>query len=249
MQEKDSNQLPDFILNFKNITIQGTSMKPDARWVNVFSEEFLGKNVKNLYATETLFGNWNGELLILAQDALPASSLKSIINSHLSKGDLREDAWRHADRITYGDKAGWKTNERIKDFMRLYAPSMEAVYGSATAHMLYDDGAASYSQDLRGYNSKELQDHLKHVLKWVVESMPNLRIILCLGSKAWDLTMDTSGSKFKKDYQNLRDKGEFKNVTISNKQLTVIPAYHPAARVEKNALEKNWMHLKSFVTK
>jgi hypothetical protein len=242
-------RLPDFILNFENIIIQKTVKKPEARWVNVFSEEFLGKNIQQLYATETLFGNWDGELLILAQDALPASSLKSVINSHTLKGESREKAWRHADKIQYGDRAGWKTNERIKYFLKLYAPSMQGVYGSATAHMLYDDGNESYSQDLRGYESTALQTHLIEVLKWVVNGMPNLRIILCLGSKAWNLVADASESKLKKDYQFLRDTNSYKNVRISDKAITIIPAYHPAARVGKKALEKNWQCLESLATK
>ena len=248
MSTRDS-RLPDFILNFENIIIQKTVKKPEARWVNVFSEEFLGKNIQQLYATETLFGNWDGELLILAQDALPASSLKSVINSHTSKGESRANAWRHADKIQYGDRAGWKTNQRIKDFLKLYAPSIQGVYGSATAHMLYDDGSESYSQDLRGYKSKELQIHLIKVLKWVIDNMPNLRIILCLGSKAWNLAADASGSKLTKDYQNLRDTSNYKNVRISDRLLTIIPAYHPAARVDIKALEKNWRCLESLITK
>lgn len=239
--------LPDFILNFKSISISGAGGNAPSRWVNAFSDEFVGINVDHLYATETLFGDWNGQILLLAQDALPAPSLKSVIDFHLSRGDTRECAWRHADNVKFGDKAGWKTNNSLKNLMKVYAPELGAVYGSAAAHMLYDDGQTNYSQTLRGYYSPELQKHLIKVLEWVISSMPNLTYIMCLGSKSWDLVIHANSEECKADYKQLREKGGYTKVKISSKDILAIPAFHPAARVSKAAIEYNWIVLNKLI--
>lgn len=238
--------IPEFILNFQSIVVPKTEGKPQARWVNVFSDEFLGGGVKNLYATETLFGDWNGELLILAQDALPASVLKSIIDFHIARGDGREAAWRHADKIKFQDKAGWKTNEKLSELISLYAPTIGAVYGSAASHMIYDDGLSSYSQDLRGYKTPELQVHLQNVLAWVISNMPNLKFIICLGQIAWDLVMRTASFKTTESFKDLRDGFKYKNLIIDSRCIAAIPAYHPAARVSNEKLKNNWDILRNL---
>lgn len=239
--------LPDFILNFKSISIPRVGSNTPSRWVNAFSDEFVGVNANHLYPTETLFGDWNGQILLLAQDALPAPSLKSVINLHLSRGDTRECAWRHADNVKFGDKAGWKTNNTLINLMKVYAPELGAVYGSAAAHMLYDDGQTKYSQILRGYYSPELQKHLIKVLEWVISNMPNLKYIMCLGAKSWNLVMRANSEKCIADYKQLRVEGGYTKVKISNKNILVIPAFHPAARVSKVAIEYNWIVLNKLI--
>lgn len=249
--------LPEFILKFKDVQVDANSKKPSATWRNVFSEDFIGDQAKNLFATETLYGAWDGSVLILAQDALPASALKILIQDHLTKGEHRISAWRHADKAKYGDTKGIKTNSTIKSLKEKYLFEHKALFGSASAHMLYDEPfyndapglecLPSYRQSLRGFNEPILQAHLQNVLLWVIENMPNLKAILCLGKRAWDLSLTISNLNFSADFKNYREAQKSVVVEISNKKIFIIPAYHPAASIQRSTMEKNWAHLKEIL--
>jgi hypothetical protein len=122
MNKVGTPKLPEFILNYSGLKLSLDEEGKNVEWINAFSQNFLGCEVKNLYATETLFGDWDAEILLLAQDALPAAALLNLINLNLTNGLTRESAWRHADRIKFGDKKGWKTNSAIKNLMERLAP-------------------------------------------------------------------------------------------------------------------------------
>ena len=250
--------LPDFILNFKEIQIDSKAKKSCSRWINVFDEEFIGSKAKNLYATESLYGNWDGEVLILAQDALPASALKILIQSHLSRGEEKVLAWRHADKIPYGDSKGIKTNTAIKILKEKYLSEYRVLYGSATSHVLFDGSNSdkiidskknlpSYRQSLLGYNNSILQAHLQEVLLWVIEKMPNLKAILCLGNKAWDLSLSSLNSNYACNFKILRQSSKSIEVDFLKRKIFIVPAYHPAAIVKRNVMESNWQHLKDIL--
>jgi hypothetical protein len=250
--------LPNFILNFESILVESPFKNSSARWINVFDEEYLGRNARNLFATETLFGDWDAEVLVLAQDALPALALKNIINFHLNRGDKRELAWRHADKIKYGDRKGIKTNTTLVKLKDKYLNSTKVLYGSATSHMLYEEYLfdssgernydPNYRQTLKGFYNPKLQTHLIDVLKWVIKNMPNLKAILCLGNKAWDLTKKTSSNFVDSEFNKMRINATSISVKIENKEIQLVPAYHPAAIVKNDVMEKNWLHLKEFLS-
>lgn len=242
-------KIPSFIFAFKGIEIPQNEKHGAARWINAFADDYLGTAVKNLYPTETLFGDWNGEILILAQDALPASSLKQIISDHLQKGEPKEFAWRHANREIHDDKKGYNTNESLRRLVEDYAKGYGILYGSAASHILYDDGCEKYSQVLRGFKDDQLQNHLIKVLDWVIQNMPNLKCIMCLGEKAWQVANSTGNTEFINDFKLMRQEGKHIATTISQKNITIIPAYHPAARVSNQERERNWKNLFELLEK
>jgi len=232
-----------FIFSFKEVELAKTKTGNNARWVNAFNDEYLGSATKNFYPTETLYGEWNGEILILAQDALPASALNELISSHLKNGEPKEYAWRHANQETHGDKKGWRTNNSLKKLVEKYANGCSVLYGSAAAHMLYDDGCKKYRQSLRGFMNPQLQSHLIEVLNWVVKNMPNLRYIMCLGEKAWQIANASSNSQVVMDFKSTRQANQYIRTLIAKKPIIIIPAYHPMAVVTNEALERNWQVL------
>ena len=81
------------------------------------------------------------------------------------------------------DRMGYKTNEGVKELAEHFTGSK--LYGSALAHMLKEDDRTSSS--LRGFSSGPLHDHLKRVLEFVLQNMPNLKAIVCLGNEAYQL--------------------------------------------------------------
>gem|GEM_PF-3856286 len=75
---------------------------------------------------------------------------------------------------------GYKTNERVAELAQFFRGSK--LYGSALAHMLKEDEKTSGS--LAHLTSGRLADHLRRVLRFVVDGMPNLQTIVCLGNEA-----------------------------------------------------------------
>lgn len=202
-------------------------------WTNVF--QLVRKN-EYLYGTETLFGDWDSRVLLLAKDACPTSAIQEACD----KGEARP--WRHAQR-KLGDRAGWRSDERLSDL----AASIPGgkLYGSATANMLYDDPRRSRA--LPGFYDGPLYVHLQRVLSWVLESMPQIDWIARLGAEAWFLTCKAMGntlaaSKFQ-EYRNARRPI---GGVIGKKTIRAFPLYHPAARVSNALMESGW---RAFATR
>jgi hypothetical protein len=125
-----------------------------------------------LFCTETLFGDWAGQTLLLAKDAAPVD----VIRARLERGETHP--WRHSRRGH--DPMGYVTNERVSELAELIHGGK--LYGSALAHMLKVGSKTSSS--LMGFRSGALQEHLAQVLEFVVDRMANLRAIVCLGADA-----------------------------------------------------------------
>lgn len=245
-KNSDCPKLPGFITDFPDLEIEVIGRAGKGRWVNAFGSDLLGPNVRQLFPTETMYGDWQSEILLLAQDPMPASSLRRLIGQCIERGVPIKNAWRHADRELFGDKKGLKTNENLRFLIEKYLGHSEILYGSATSHMLFDDGVGdTYSQTLTGFYSEKLQHHLRSVLLWVVSSMPNLKHILCLGEKAWDLSVATSDTVLppQSNFRLLRESGIKVGVEIVGRPLNLLPMYHPAARIPRFTLEKNWASL------
>jgi hypothetical protein len=250
-------RIPQQMLEFPELFIPATQKHAAARWVNVFDDSYLGKKVINLYATETLYGDWSGRVLFLAQDALPAEALRRLIQTYEEKGEPKTMAWRHADSLLYGDTKGVKTNSIIRELKEKHLPTTGVLYGSATGHVLFDEHEnfrgregevdPRYRQSLRGFYKPELFAHFVYVLRWVVTQMPNLEFILCLGQKAWDVSVRASSTSIAPDFRETRAKAKEASAEIEGKRLLLVPAYHPAAIITRDSMERNWVRLSQLL--
>jgi hypothetical protein len=142
-------------------------------YTNVYSLDRLQHEPK-LFGTETLFGDWDAPTLLYAKDAAPARVIRGLVET----GD--PNPWRHAVRNR--DQMGYQTNEKVKEIARHFIGSK--LYGSALAHMLKEAEDTSGSLPDLLNEGGELHKHLKRVLEFVVQNMPNLRAIICLGNDA-----------------------------------------------------------------
>jgi hypothetical protein len=149
-------------------------------YANVYSLDRLTHEPK-LFCTETLFGDWDASTLFYAKDAAPAK----VIRERIHAGD--PNPWQHGVRGL--DRMGYKTNERVVELASYFRGSK--LYGSALAHMLKEDDQTSGS--LANFTSGRLHDHLKRVLEFVVQNMPNLQAIICLGKDSNGLVSSCSG--------------------------------------------------------
>lgn len=132
-----------------------------------------------LYGTESLFGDWDAELLLLAKDFAPST----LVRRRLGEGDTRP--FHHTDWIRDPRAPGAATNRNLHRLAgRL---DCRKLYGSALAGLLRDDDRVSGPlPDARGIGT-----YVRDVLRFTVTQMPNLRAIACLGEDAWRWALRT----------------------------------------------------------
>jgi hypothetical protein len=201
-------------------------------WTNVFQ---LVPNNESLYPEalrpdwKLQFNDWNGRVLLLAKDGCPTR----VIEESRDKGELQP--WRYSQQ-ELGDEGGWRTNNRLYRF----ASSVPGgkLYGSAAANMLYDN--PGWSRALPSFFVGPLHDFLKCVLVWVLESMPQVEWVACLGEEAWFLTCSTIGNPTAaRKFKHYRDSFQPVVGTVGKKIVSAFPFHHPS-RVSNDAGEKEW---------
>lgn len=204
-------------------------------WTNVF--QLVPEN-ESLYPEalrpdwKAQFNDWDGRLLLLAKDGCPTR----VIRESLAKGEPQP--WRYSQQ-ELGDEGGWRTNNRLYRFASIIPGGK--LYGSATANMLYDD--PGWSRSLPGFFAGPLHDYLRHVLNWVVESMPKIERVACLGKEAWFLTCSSFGNpEAARKFKEYRDALEPVSGMIGKKSITAFPLHHPS-RVGNEVGQKEWQAL------
>lgn len=183
----------------------------DARVPGYVAAHQLVPGETRLFGTESLYGDWGGEILLLAKDFGPTR----IVGDRVDDGDPRP--YRHDPAMS--------TNRRL---LKLAAPfeSRGLLYGSALANLLRDDGQLSGSLP----NRREAMGYGTRVARFVVANMPRLRWIVCMGAEAWEVASGAIGVSG--DWQELR-----RTCRTSG---PLVAAYHPSARVSWDELRAPW---------
>jgi predicted secreted protein len=220
--------IPDWIKNFRH---QG--------FTNVFELEGMD-GLERLYATETLYGDWDGKVLLLAKDAAPAHVIRNLCAAEGNSG------WRHAQR-DLGDEKGWRTNERLSMLVAQNLPGIRSLYGSAAAHMMSDN--PSWSRALPALHHGPLQTHLMQTLRWVLDEMRNCSAIACLGGDAWRMACNAFGAgKEAKSYTRFRDSETVLEIQHHDRSIGLTCHYHPSARVSNANRQRGWVVLSSYLS-
>lgn len=122
-----------------------------------------------LFGTESLFGDWDGEVLLLAKDFAPST----LVQQRIRENDPRP--FRHSGKL---GEPGFRTNARLARFVS--STGQRFLYGSAMGGLLRNDNQLSGT--LPAWS--ETRSYRKAVLTFTIQSMPNLRAIVCLGADA-----------------------------------------------------------------
>jgi len=125
-----------------------------------------------LYGVESLYGDWDGEVLLLAQDFAPR---QLVLDRIADPNDRRP--FRHSPKVPTNTNL-----QQLADPLRC-----GKLYGNALGGLLRNsdsDALPSLRDDTA---------HLLKVLRFACEHMPNLRGIACLGTVAWDLCTEAFG--------------------------------------------------------
>lgn len=149
--------IPDWIRDYRC---------PSGRFRNIY--EYVPDETR-LYGTESMFGDWDGELLILDQDFCCSDDIERWID------EGRDRVFAHAPELI--------TNRSLELHTR--GIDCGVVYGSALAGMIKVGDSGS---GLPGWS--HMRSHLCDVLRFTIEHMPNLNAIACMGSVAWELCHD-----------------------------------------------------------
>jgi hypothetical protein len=134
-----------------------------------------------LYGTESLYGDWGGELLLMAKDFAPSQ----LVLDRQAAGDPRP--FHHTNWVREPMAPGARTNrtlhrlaERIK---------CGKLYGSALAGLLRTDGRLSGALS----EKPQIGEFVHEVLRFTISQMPRLAGIACLGVDAWEWTTQALG--------------------------------------------------------
>jgi hypothetical protein len=153
-------------------------------YTNVFD---LGIDPPTIFGTESLCGDWNGELLLLAKDFAPKEEVQALIAKKLPA----EKIYRHND----GDgryRTGKRTNRRLMKIVYgdpelndgRHALTCGAVYGSACFFLKH----GSTSDPLKHFwPGNPVFEGSKRVIEHSCNVMKNLKAVVCLGDDSFKL--------------------------------------------------------------
>lgn len=146
----------------------------------------MGIRSPHLFATETLCGDWDGDLLLLAQDFAPAPKVQAALATHGAKA-----AWRHND----GDgpyNIGLQTNSNLCDLLTMIGRPVE-LKGEASKECGVLYGNACFFLKDRNRKLDKGVSASKPVFEFVLSKMPRLKVIACLGECAFEGVMGWLG--------------------------------------------------------
>lgn len=180
----------------------------------------LLRDESRLYGTESLFGDWNGRVLLLAKHFAPRSYLTSDQPradrpySHALQSRTNAELVRRVDHLQTGASP----------------QTCGLLYGSALACLMRNDGEWSGALP----EHERALEFGAEVLAFVLENMPRLRMVVCMGAEAWDVSGRIAG--FSGQWQRHRDT----STPVRARGLVFIAAYNPGARVSRAQADGPW---------
>ena len=182
------------------------------------NEIFLQKN--QLHACETLFGDPNAEMMILAQDA---ADYKKFETDFLKTGI---NPYRH--------DASWPTNKNLFSFLKPFFNVGESVsnpnskscgvYYANAIWLLKKDGGAQGPI----VNSDAVIRECSKVFEATIENLPNLKLIIALGAKAHEFLLFNS-SGLPSSWRKAREDGP-SICKVLGKEILIGCTHHTGAR-------------------
>ena len=179
-------------------------------------------NEARVYGTESLFGDWDGRVLLLAQDFAPIQ----YVLKQMAEGET--DPFRHNPLM--------QTNKRLiqhtAHIRESDSPSSCGIlYGSALAGLCKDDASVRGVLPSRGLAI----EYGARVLSYVVENMPNLKVILGLGSVPNAMISELMEPAC--DWKSARDACR---AVHTDDGRTLVFASHPVSSTKREVVMERW---------
>jgi hypothetical protein len=144
---------------------------------------------QNLFGTETLCGDWDGDLLIVAKDFAPAVFI--------------EKRREQGDSFPYRHEPAFQTNKRLVKLLRDNGRNVSIDgTGNTSCGVLYMSACFFLRLDGRTSgllpNRKECINKSREVFRFTIDSMRRLKKIACLGDFAFEFVTDYFGRTAKR---------------------------------------------------
>lgn len=137
----------------------------------------LCPNETRVYGTESLYGDWNGRLLVLAKDFAP----RTVVESRMAL-----DARPYRAGCPCKDRElrmGQRTNLRLVRFARRIEAGI--LYGSVLGGLLRNDGETSGALPA----PSAIEPYAQKLVRFTIAQMPSVEVVACLGVEAWLATL------------------------------------------------------------
>lgn len=215
---------------------------PIDEWIRSFShpayrnvyELELCCDEPRLFGTESLFGDWDAEVLFLAQDFAASAEIER-------RCQTCRRPYHHRHWPARGRPMGATTNKRLYRFAcELPVPKL---YGSALGGLLkFGDDPSAAPPDFE----RLVKSYCVPLLEFVAEHAPNLRAVACLGGRAWVCAAAAFGQSgpARAGWARLRDAEAVVEGAWGDRTITLHPLYHTGARKSIEALQKGWPALR-----
>ncbi len=200
-------------IGFKDVSIKGY------RNINeLFSQ------CDQLHACETLFGDFDAKVMVLAQDTANFKKLKL-----LHKENPRRNPFRHGEDVkTNINLFGLLEFQKMFDLGEFKRPNNRkcGVYYANAIWWLKD------SEDMSGAitNKKEVYRECKKVFEVTIQNLEKLQLIVTMGKEAFSFIKNCFPEEIKGKWPEVVINGELSHFEFGGKRYFVGPIYHPSDR-------------------
>lgn len=183
----------------------------------------LYKQRNQLHACETLFGDWNAKVMILAQDAANFNSLKKLSE------ESKENPFRHSPEN--------KTNQNLYQVIKsldIFDLGKYEIPNNTNCGLYYANAIwlLKNSDSMSGSitDTKEAYKINKVIFDATVSNLPNLRLILTLGEHSFNFIKFCFGNQISNDWHQSVEKRKVNQVKVGNTNLYIGSIYHTSNR-------------------
>lgn len=176
-----------------------------------------------LHACETLFGDWDAEVMILAQDAANFSTLKKLKDAN-NKNPFRHNSENKTNYNLYQVMASLN----LFELGSYEIPNNKkcGLYYANAIWLLKDSDGMSGSIT----KTKEAYKENKKVFDATISNLPKLKIILTLGSHSFNFMKFFYGNQFDNDWHQSVKERKVNAVQIGARNLFIGSIYHTSNR-------------------
>ena len=183
----------------------------------------LYKQHNQLHACETLFGDWDAEVMILAQDAANFNTLKKMVEKsndnpfrHSPKNKTNQNLYEVMNSLKYFDLGSYEIPNNKK--CGLY-------YANAIWLLKDSDGmSGSITKTQEAYKAN------REVFDATLSNLPKLKLILTLGAHSFNFIKFFYGNQISNDWHQSVQERKVNAVKIGERNLLIGSIYHTSNR-------------------
>lgn len=174
-----------------------------------------------LHACETLFGDFDAEVMVLAQDAANYDRLRE-----LKEREPAKNPFRHGEKV--------KTNINLFRLMSPYFDLGDYSQPNSSKCGLYYANAVWLLKDTKNMSGsialeKEVFQKCNEVFDATISNLKNLKLIITMGEKAFHFLKNRYPKDINANWSEVALKGGVDKFTHNGREYMMASIYHPGA--------------------